>query len=320
MKKKKILSIIIPVYNVESFIEQCLTSTSNQSVSAEDIEIIIINDGSTDKSIELVEQFIRNNNNFEYRLYSQTNKGLSAARNAGLDYAKGQYVWFIDSDDWIRPNCLHEIIYVLNNKKIEVLALTTIIIDNQNRKIISRHLSDNDIIDGERIFNTSWKYPYSGAQFYIFNKDFLNRYKLRFKEGLVFEDLLFTPHVLDKCRVACVLNSPSYYYRLRSNSITTSSISQKKADDLLYTMNQYIQGFHHNLFTNPSIPTKMSLSIMTTLLRKYVNHLPKDDSKIILKKISNNAELKQIIDLKNTSLKYKLAYWIAVRLPFLCGK
>ena len=101
------LSLIIPVYKVEAFIYQCLNSIFSQILGDENIEVIIINDGTPDNSIEIVRGF----SSFpQMKIVEQENQGLSVARNTGLCYAKGEYVWFIDSDDWLLPNAISDVL------------------------------------------------------------------------------------------------------------------------------------------------------------------------------------------------------------------
>ena len=101
------LSVIIPVYNVAPYIAKCLESIYFQDVDKGDYEIIIVNDGSTDNSLSIVKKTIVNWENV--KLIDQSNGGLSCARNSGLDCAIGDYVWFVDSDDWIESNSLKRI-------------------------------------------------------------------------------------------------------------------------------------------------------------------------------------------------------------------
>ena len=100
------ISLIIPVYNVEQYIGRCLQSCLCQPhVAADDYELVIVNDGTKDNSMHVVEKMTRDYPNVT--IINQHNQGLSMARNAGLKAAQGEYVWFIDSDDWIEDNCLH---------------------------------------------------------------------------------------------------------------------------------------------------------------------------------------------------------------------
>lgn len=101
------LSIIIPVYNVANYVGKCLDSCLEQNVKMTDYEIIVVNDGSVDNSLEVVNLYINRPN---INVISQNNSGLSAARNAGMKIAKGEYIWFVDSDDWIESGILEHIL------------------------------------------------------------------------------------------------------------------------------------------------------------------------------------------------------------------
>ena len=115
------LSIIIPMYNAASSIERCLVSTQRQNIAKTDYEVIVINDGSTDNSLEVANGVASRYSNIQ--LYSQENGGLSRARNAGLDKAKGDYIFFLDSDDSIAENCLEKIISKCKEHNLDILRI-----------------------------------------------------------------------------------------------------------------------------------------------------------------------------------------------------
>ena len=116
------ISLIIPVYTVEQYIGRCLQSCLCQPhVAADGYVLVIVNDGTKDSSMHVVEGMTRDYTTVT--IINQHNQGLSMARNAGLKAAKGEYVWFIDSDDWIEVNCLHGIIERLEQTKVDVLQL-----------------------------------------------------------------------------------------------------------------------------------------------------------------------------------------------------
>ncbi len=106
-------SIIIPVYNVEKYIKKCLDSVFSQT--DKDFEVIVVNDGTKDNSMDIVKKY-------DVKIINQKNQGLSAARNLGFEVAKGDYLWFVDSDDWLRDNSLAEVIEYIINLKFDVLS------------------------------------------------------------------------------------------------------------------------------------------------------------------------------------------------------
>ena len=117
---EKFLSIIIPVYNVERYLAECLDSCLEQDIPHDDYEIICVNDGSTDGSAAILERYAGENPNIQ--VITQSNNGLSAARNAGLDAARGEYIWFVDSDDFIRKNSLAQLRRVVTEKPVDKLT------------------------------------------------------------------------------------------------------------------------------------------------------------------------------------------------------
>lgn len=104
------LSIIIPIYNVEKYIERCAESVLNQNVPPSQYEVIFVNDGTKDNSVEILKKAINFNIHSNFQIRDKENGGLSSARNFGLEHATGDYVWFVDSDDWIESNCLAKIV------------------------------------------------------------------------------------------------------------------------------------------------------------------------------------------------------------------
>lgn len=317
---KKMLSIIIPAYNVEQYILDCLESVFAQDLSPDEFEVIVINDGSTDSTLEYIQHFQEKNNNQNLKIISQENKGLSGTRNLGLQIAKGEYVWFVDSDDWIEKKCLGYLKDIMKFQKPEIIALNTDLnfpshIEKKERPIISRKATT-----GYDIFRESWIYPYSGAQFYIFKTVFLRSHSFSFKEGIFFEDLLFTPVVLDHTDNIAIAEKTIYHYRLRDNSITTSTLSLKKAKDLLTILDDYLNYLGTQKYVHKEIYSHMVLATMTTLVRKYVNHLNKKESKYIRESLNQNKALLSVVSNSHTPIKYKLIYFMSKFFPFFAGK
>lgn len=241
-----LLSIIIPAYNVADFIELCLKSVVSQDISNTEYEIIIINDGSEDDTLDRIQRFVTGHRDYNFHVIDQKNMGLSMARNNGLELAKGEYIWFIDSDDWIVGNSLGYIKRNISSGDYEMIALTTNIQEKSCVQIIDRRLHSCSYIPGECLYKKGWVYPYSGAQFYIFKKSFMDEMNLRFTQGIVHEDLLFTPNALRYASRCLILESPVYNYRIRENSITTTITSFKHLDSLFFIMNEYILMFRND--------------------------------------------------------------------------
>lgn len=223
------LSVIVPVYNVEVYLEQCLNSCIHQDLPVSEYEIIVINDGSPDNSINIIRDFeIRCNN---IVVVDKENGGLSSARNAGLSIARGEYIWFVDSDDRIEINILRKIFGYLSDKP-EVLSFN-LYYEKDNEVKLNSVTTNVENITGCDLFKKRFCYPYSAVQFYIFKRKFLEENQLSFCEGIVHEDWLFTPSVLSRAKVCKCVEDAFYYYRIRSGSITNSNYTLTKAENML---------------------------------------------------------------------------------------
>ena len=195
----KKISLIIPVYNAEQYLKSCLLSCEEQDIPRSDYEIIIINDGSTDKSEKIISEFRNKYNNII--LINQPNQGQSVARNNGINSAHGKYIWFIDADDRISKNCLGTIISIMETKQLEVLPtiLNTQSVFSKNIKNTHINFLDNPIISGEDFIKNYT--PIVVAPWgYIFNRTFWEANSFEFVSHILYEDVQLIPIVISKAR------------------------------------------------------------------------------------------------------------------------
>lgn len=180
------LSIIIPVYNVEKYILRCIDSCINQHCLDSDYEIIIIDDGSTDNSLSLILNKYKNESNV--KILTQNNIGLGATRNRGIREAIGDYIWFVDSDDWIEKNILESILLILD-KVYDVIQIPFIKAydDSKNNEVV---IQTTFFVEPKRNISSHMIFP---AQFYIVRRDFLKENNINFVEGIFHEDVEYTP-------------------------------------------------------------------------------------------------------------------------------
>lgn len=207
-----ILSIIVTVYNKAPYIIRCLNSCVNQvSVSPDSYEILVINDGSTDDSKSLIEEYLVGKENT--RLITQENSGLSCARNNGIKEAKGEYVWFVDADDFISDNAVSLILGAVQGVP-DVVPIQAVTEGNPG----IRNKVPVSVKDGKEVLlSGGWSFC---SPFYIFRKAFLDENNLRFYPGIYHEDSELTPRLLFYARKASVLPSVLYTVTRDPNSIT----------------------------------------------------------------------------------------------------
>lgn len=217
------LSIIVPAYNVEQYIVKCLQSCQRQNVDKSEYEIVVINDGSKDNTQAIIDAFEWNGCNHE--MIVQENQGLSMARNNGIKVACGDYVWFVDSDDWIEENCLSDLFKYLNG--VDVVCQRAIFINYPEREVIEEKFGD--YIKGRDFLN----HPYQVmAPLFIYRRSFLLDNSFFFKPGIYHEDTQFTPRVVYCANSIACYFKPLYHYLQREGTIT-SAFNPKKIYDLM---------------------------------------------------------------------------------------
>lgn len=218
MKK---LSVIIPVYGVESYIRQCLESIINQTLK--DMEIIVVNDGTEDSSMKIVEEYLDDK---RIKIINKKNGGLSSARNAGLKEAKGEYIAFIDSDDFIK-NTMFEELFQKNNENYDIIYSNVIEYDDISQKINNRKKMKEIInVNREGVYH----YKFCGMEVWnkIYKRDFLLRNNIFFEEGIIHEDNLFTLKCFFLARKVKYVNKYHYIYRKNRVNSILSLKKQKK--------------------------------------------------------------------------------------------
>lgn len=218
------VSVIIPVYNVEEYLEECLDSIVNQTLN--NIEIICINDGSTDNSLKILEKYESTDDRI--KVYNQENRGQGATRNNGLKYSSGEYIYFMDSDDILEPTALEELFTISNEKDLDLVIFKLINFDDgTNNKYTSKYYEMEHIekIVGDDVFN----YEVLGDEVFtvavsspgkLFKKSLIQ--DLRFPEGYIFEDNVFFTEAIFKAKRVYFYKKHLYYRRIRENSTTTS--------------------------------------------------------------------------------------------------
>lgn len=231
-----LFSIIIPVYNVETYLRDCLDSVCNQSYT--DWEAVCVNDGSTDGSGLILKEYSAKDPRIA--IVTKDNGGLSSARNSGLDVAKGDYILFLDSDDWLENNALELLAKRIEGEDILCFSGRRFFeVDNKfnpSDRLDERHYSSGmDYYNDNALKHRDFAFVCVVLRLY--KRSFLMDNNLRFKEGILHEDDLFTPKVCYFAQGVSVIDECLYNYRVRANSITTTR-SLKRVVDLMSTANE----------------------------------------------------------------------------------
>ena len=221
------------MYNVEMYIKRCLLSCINQTgvILGRDYEIVCVNDGSPDNSGKIAKYIA--GNHVGIRVIEQSNQGLSSARNIGLKEAKGDYLWFVDSDDWIEENCLSDIFARLNCIDILQIQYRYAYDNAKNNKEI--YFSIDGIKSGREVLLTG-SLP-APVPFSIYRREFLLKNNLGFVLGIYHEDSEFKPRAVYFAESITSIDKVCYNYYQRSNGSITSTFKSKNAVDLLFVMN-----------------------------------------------------------------------------------
>lgn len=234
MEKNKV-SIIIPVYNVEKYLEKCLNSIINQTYK--NIEIICINDGSTDNSLQILENFATKDKRII--IFSQENGGLSSARNLGLNNTTGEFCYFMDSDDWIELDTIENLLNTMLSNDVDCVVHNIRIIPEEE-SLINITIDDRKWINFYTKPSGFYKTPLDIKQEIcavtwnkLYKMSIINKYNCRFPEGLINEDEAFLWEYMIHCDNYYFINKPFYNYLKRSNSIMTTRINSLKILDIL---------------------------------------------------------------------------------------
>lgn len=241
-----LLSIIIPVYNSDKFLKKCLDSIVCQEF--ENYEIIAINDGSTDNSMKILEEY---SNKHEHIIYfTQENKGQGEARNVGVSNARGEFIWFVDSDDWIDSCALDRINKVLSSVLgLDGLFFTCTVLEKDGENVISHQ--------GAGMTNAVEEKLYSGDELLrsllnndivplcctkIFRTELFKNSNFLFEPGIFFEDVPFNASLISVSSKIKVLREDFYFYDQHENSTMNSACTEKHVKSIFKSLNLTKQG------------------------------------------------------------------------------
>jgi glycosyltransferase involved in cell wall biosynthesis len=305
--KAVIISIVVPVYQVEDFIKYTINSLICQTFK--NFEVLVVNDGTKDKSIEITKKITENDERFIY--INQENSGLSVARNNAIDVAKGDYISFLDSDDYL--HCDH---YEYMYKKIIEEAADVCVCDvdlvRENRSFItSRKNNYTNSIDGIEAFIDEIQAIsiLSTAPAKLYKKELFE--DIRYPAGLFYEDKATTYKIFLKAKKVCFINKSLYYYTQRQGSITKGLSNKKIEDRITVLKNMKIYLKDRNIFDKYvkeytvcyllNIPLALGV-----LIAMYSNDYPSQVKEFLMKVDSELFTFRNIFLLRKTNLKKML--------------
>lgn len=307
------ISIIVPVYNVEKYISKCLNSIKNLDI---DYEVIIVNDGSTDNSLEIVNEFASKYDG-EIKIITKENVGLSSARNIGILNATGSYLFFLDSDDYIDKLLFESFVKEVISDNVDIgFGNYQYLIDGKlkpnseavYRKKISKKENGlvNGLTYGNRYFDKAHNFINTEACFLLIKKVFLTDNNIVFKEGIYHEDTLFTLTCLIVAQKVRYYDSPFYIYRKRDDSIINTrdpKIIEKKIRDKLIIAQELFA-----LKEKHQISLTFIDSLIIELLLTSVMHFK-----------TKSADARQIISgCRRLTIKSKIRVFIYRALSLIC--
>lgn len=267
------LSFVIPCFNVERFILECLDSVFACDIPEDEYEVICVNDCSTDATGQILESCIASHPNLRV-INHPVNKGLGAARNTGIKEARGAFLWFIDADDFISGQRLNAIIQEATTNDVDVLCFNYRKTDNEGKELSVYNVFSNvSPIDGysfvNTVFGSSIVFHMGYVVRFIFKVDYLKSSRLFFPEGVIWEDTVFMPKALLKAnRVASI---PDVLYSYRTNPASLSNVFIKSYPAKLIYDWSFKTGKELLDFSEEVEDPKLKEAFKRSAINKYIN-------------------------------------------------
>lgn len=314
MHKPKI-SIIIPVFNVEKYLNECIDSVMKQTLK--DIEIIVINDGSTDSSIKIIEGYREKFKNI--KIIDKKNEGVSVSRNIGIDNSTGEYIMFLDGDDYLDPSMCETMYKIVKKNKADVAECSIRKfneISDEEDFILHDIKSEIEVISNEKALNMYLKYQIRGYVWNkIFKRDFIVVNKIKFPIGVCYEDMIVSLKTCIWTNKLVLINKPLYNYRERENS-ASRKVTEKNINDYVGEIYRCINYCNENIDIEKHKDCLDAFFIMNFLngVNWYIklydckyNKIYKNYNKYF-GLLNNNFKGVEVLRVKTLSRNYKIIY------------
>lgn len=239
------LSIIVPVYNAEHFLDKCIKSVQSQTL--QDFELILVNDGSKDNSLEICKKYSQEDSRII--VFNQENSGQSKARNVGLENANGEYIAFLDSDDWVDSDYYERLVVACEKNEAEVSCGSILRVRKNYQKYRIKYTEEKVYTNSQEKIDIAHVPDMCYVWNKVYKKEFLDRINLKFVEGMFFEDVDFvTRAVYFSNKIVTVPDTYYHYWTNRNSTVKTMKISDKKRADSLKSKEMVLKFFkEHNL-------------------------------------------------------------------------
>ena len=297
-------SIIVPIYNVEKYLDRCLKSIFLQSYK--DYEVLMISDKSTDNSDSIVKEYAKKDRRFK-RIYEE-NTGLARAKNIGIDNAKGDYVLFVDGDDFIEKDLLSKLSKEILDNEVVRFQIQEVYDD----KVIKYEEKPFNTCNGIEAFKRICSYHFIEPSWaYVYSLKFWKENKFKFMNGCVAEDFGLTPLIINKCNKIKSISYIGYNYVQRANSIMSENDYSKKIDKMNNMIKQ-AKFLYKNIDENEYFYRFINNSLIT-----YVTSLKYKDYKKYKKDLKEFDLFKYMED---DSLKRKIKKFVFKSSPYIYKK
>lgn len=321
-KHERTISLIVPVYNVDKYLNKCIDSLINQTYK--DIEIILIDDGSTDKSGEICDNYCKVDERI--KVIHKKNGGLSDARNVGIKAAVGENIMFLDSDDYFSTDMVNKMLNKMNEYSADIVACGYKKVYNDDGNCESNEKFEDILVNGHDFLMELYSGKYSDISFIsvckLFKKCLLTNNNINFPVGRYYEDTFTTHKIIYYANNIVINREPLYFYRMREGSITNSRLSEKKIIDGLDADFECIKTFEGDIdlinlaykyYCHTIFKTYLNIhqSSNTSLEKRHFKNIVYETYKSVFIKYKHKV---------NMTFKYKILCRLFLFLPLVVGR
>lgn len=313
INKKELVSIIVPIFNVEKYLRKCIDSIINQTY--DNLEIILVDDGSPDQSGKICDEYAAKDRRI--KVIHKENEGVSEARNIGIKLSSGEFILFVDSDDYIEAHTIEIMIAIAKQRKADIVMADIIFVDEFDQEI--KESEKNKTKDEEKKFieytkdqaidrfvRDDWG-PWNKLYRASIHKN------IYFPKGKIHEDEAIMFQILDNCNKMIKINNKLYYYRKRMNSTTSAGYSLKKMD--------WLEAWEENVLflekNYPQVENKAIDKLVMVALYNLDNLLKRNDNddKIYIQEIISilNRYIKKILFNPYVNIRKKMRVLLIVK-------